>query len=121
MMVLSARRADASLLEFLATRARSSSARRLAVDALTGAAVITAMLRWNSAVRIVTVCAAACFLAYGVWGLLDRAGTIAHARGWPRISGAVDALRTLVVLLGILAAAGVLLSVWALALGTWIS
>lgn len=121
MMVLSAWRSDASLLEFLSARARSSSVRRLTLDVAAGAGVIMTVLRWDFALQIVAASAALCVLSYGLWGLLDRAGTIALGRGWARIAGAVDALRTLIALLGILGAVSVLLSVWALALGTWIS
>jgi hypothetical protein len=121
MMVLSARRPDASLLEFLAARARSSSARRLTLDSVTGAAVVVAVIRWDSNLQIVVASAAACFLAYGVWGLLDRAGFMTLGRGWKRLAGAVYALRALSALFGVLAALSLMLAVWALALGTWIS
>jgi hypothetical protein len=121
MMVLSARRPDPSLLEFLATRARSASLRRLTVDSFAGVALVAAVLRWHSSVQVVAASAAVCLSAYGVWGLLDRAAAIALGRDNGRIAGAIGALQTLAALVGVLAAVSGLLGVWALALGTWIS
>lgn len=120
MMVLSAGRYDAGLLEFLAARARSSSALRLAGDVAAGAAVLTATLWWSSAFELAVVSAAVCLIAYGAWGLLERAEVLIPAR-WKRLTGLVEALAALTALTGVLGALGVLLSVWALALGTWIS
>jgi hypothetical protein len=121
MMFLSARRPDASLLEVLAARARSSSARRLAVDCIAGAVVAAAALRWDSAFTIVMTSAAVCLVAYGAWGLVDRAAAISAAKTSRPAANAIQLLRALIVLCGVLGAVGVLLGVWALALGTWIS
>jgi hypothetical protein len=54
-------------------------------------------------------------------GLLDRAGSRLSNRGWPRTARLIDALCVLSAALGVFAAAAVLLAVWAIALGTWIS
>ena len=121
MMVLSALRPDAGLLEFLAYRARSASVRRLAVDVVVGAAALVAALRWNPAAQLVIASAATLFLGYGAWGLLDRVRSNFASRLGPKTAGLLDALCALCAALGVLAAAGVLLAVWALALGTWIS
>jgi hypothetical protein len=121
MMVLSALRPDAGLLEFLAQRARSASVRRLAIDAAVGAGALVAALRWDHSGHLVIASAATLLLAYGVWGLLDRVRTLAANRSQPRIAGLLDALCALCATLGALAVAGILLAVWALALGTWIS
>ena len=123
MMVLSALRPDASLAEFLVYRARSASIRRLAADAVAGAGGCAAALSWRPTGWLVLASAALCFFSYGAWGILDR------ARSRPAVActrqsvdrSFVDALCALSALLGALAAAGVLLGVWALALGTWIS
>lgn len=119
MMVLSALRPDASLFEYLAERARGASARRLAADVVAGAAVVAASVYWNT--PFLLACVASCLVAYGAWGLLDRAATIARARTWTRAAAVLEYSRPVVAVAGVLAAIGVLLSVWALALGTWIS
>lgn len=72
MMVLSVLRPDASLAEFLAYRARSASAARLAAEAVVGAAAIVAALWWNPSARLVIATATGCFSCYAIWGLLDR-------------------------------------------------
>ena len=120
MMVLSALRPDASLLEFLAHRARSASVRRLSIDALVGMAAFAAALRWESAAQLTIAMMAACLMSYGAWGLLDRARSRLAIR-WARSAGLFEALSALVATVGILAAAGFLFAVWAIALGTWIS
>ena len=121
MMVLSVLRPDASLLEFLAHRARCASVRRLSIDLLAGAAACTAALRWASAAQLVIATMAACLMSYGAWGLLDRARSSVVIRGWTRGRRLLDALSALVASVGILAAAGSLFAIWAIALGTWIS
>lgn len=121
MMVLSALRPDAGLFEFLAHRARSASVRRLTIDALAGAAGVGATLRWNPAAQLVIATAATLLFSYGAWGMLDRLRAHLANRGWLRTTGLVDALCFLCAGLGALAAAGVLLAIWAIALGTWIS
>jgi hypothetical protein len=121
MMVLSALRPDASLPEFLVHRARSASIRRLAADALAGTAAGAAAAWWRPTGWLVLASVALCFFSYGAWGILDRARShpAVTRRSW--VAGVVEAMGVLSALLGALAAAGVLLGVWALALGTWIS
>jgi hypothetical protein len=121
MMVLSALRPDAGLLEFLAHRARSASVRRLAIDAAVGAGVAVAALRWSSVAPPVIASAATLLFSYGVWGMLDRVQSKFASRLGPRSVGLIEALCALSAALGVVAVAGVLLTVWALALGTWIS
>jgi hypothetical protein len=121
MMVLSALRPDAGLFEFLAHRARSAPVRRLGIDAVGGAAILVAALWWNPAVQPLIASAAALLFSYGAWGLLDRVRSRLSNRDPTRISGLFDALCVLSATLGVLAAGGVLLAVWAIALGTWIS
>jgi hypothetical protein len=121
MMVLSALRPDASLLEFLAHRARSASARRLAADVAVSSAAFVAVLRWNPRAQLVIACAATVLVCYAAWGLLDRLHPRIANRGWLRTAGLLEALSALCAVLGTLAAGGVLLAIWAIALGTWIS
>jgi hypothetical protein len=121
MMVLSALRPDASLTEFLAHRARSAPATRLAAEAVAGLVVLIAAMRWNPPARLVIATAALCFASYALWGLLDRARSRAASRGWIVTERILHAASVLCVAIGLVGGAGVLLSVWALALGTWIS
>jgi hypothetical protein len=121
MMVLSADRPDASLLEFLAKRARLASVRRLVTDVAVGAVVVAAAGRLDSWTRFAVSMAAVSVVAYGGWGLLERSTDRLSARQWPLIAGALEAIRALLAIGGVLAAVGALLSVWAVALGTWIS
>jgi hypothetical protein len=121
MMVLSALRPDASLFEFLAQRARSAPVRRLAIDAAGGIAVAAAAVWGKPAAQFMIGSLAACFFSYGAWGLVDRVRSRVAISGSPRIAGLADALGALCVVVGVLAAAGVLFAIWAAALGTWIS
>lgn len=121
MMVLSALRPDAGLFEFLAHRARSASVRRLGLDVAVGATAVASVFRWHLMAPLVIASAATVLFSYGAWGLLDRGRSSLSNRGWPRTASALDALGALSALLGVLATGGVLLAVWAIALGTWIS
>jgi hypothetical protein len=120
MMVLSALRPDASLPEFLAHRARATSARRLQIDLVVSLVVIAleAWLRYSKWLPVVSV--AVCLGAYATWGLLDRARS-AHPQSSQLAAGALEMLCAFFVALGIVATAALLFSVWAIALGTWIS
>lgn len=120
-MVLSALRPDASLPEFLAFRARSAPVWRLAIDTVMGGAACAAAVWWSPTAWLVLASAALCFFAYGAWGMLDRIRSRAGVAGRNLLRGLVDAVCALCALLGAFAAAGVLLGVWAIALGTWIS
>lgn len=121
MMVLLASNPDASLLEFLARRARLSSVRRLGTDVVVGGLLFIAAVRLDSWTRLAIAMAAVSLIAYGGWGLLERVADRIHARHWPLIAGGLEAVRALFAISGVIAALGALLSVWALALGTWIS
>jgi hypothetical protein len=121
MMVLSVLRPDAGLFEFLAYRARAATVRRLGLDVAVGATAAASVYRWHPPASLLIASAATVLLSYGAWGLLDRGRSILSTKGWSRSASALDALGALSALLGVLAAGGVLLAVWALALGTWIS
>ena len=120
-MVLSADRADASLLEFLARRARLASTRRLAADVAVGAVVLVSAGRLDSWLRLAVSMAAVCVIVYGGWGFVERARARLRSHRWPQVVGALDAVAALLAIGGVLAAILAILSVWALALGTWIS
>ncbi len=121
MMVLSALRPDASLFEFLAQRARSASIRRLSSDLVAGTVGASASLWWRPSATLVLVSLSLCFFAYGAWGLADRTRSGVAARGNRLANASLEVLCAAIGTVGVLAAAGVLLGVWALALGTWIS
>jgi len=121
MMVLSALRPDASLSEFLAHRARSASLRRLSVDLAAGLAGVSAALWWRPSGWFALVGLGLSFFSYGAWGLADRERSRATAQGSRIVSVMMEALCAAMGAVGVLAAAALLLGVWAIALGTWIS
>jgi hypothetical protein len=121
MMVLSALRPDASLPEFLAHRAKSASVRRLSIDVGVGLAALWAALHWRPTGWPVIASLALVFFAYGGWGIADRARSFAGTRYRRRSRALLDVLCFLLGAAGVLAAAALLYSVWAVALGTWIS
>jgi hypothetical protein len=121
MMVLSALGPDASLPEFLAHRARSASVRRLSIDLAVGLVGVSAALWWRPSAWLVLSSLALCFFAYGAWGLTDRARSGAAARDHGLLRASLETVCSLLAAVGVLATAGLLYSVWALALGTWIS
>lgn len=121
MMVLSSLRPDASLAEFLAYRARSAPIIRLVAEAIGSLAPLAAALWWNPRAQLLIVTAAGCVFCYAAWGLLDRARSHAVERGRTRFARVMHASCVLIAAVGACAGAGVLLSLWAMALGTWIS
>jgi hypothetical protein len=121
MMVLSALRPDASLAEFLAHRARAAPFSRLAIEAVGAAAVIGAASLWNPVAQLLILASAGCFFCYAGWGLLDRARSRATAAGWTATARILRGVCGVCAACGVIAGAGVLWSLWAVALGTWIS
>jgi hypothetical protein len=121
MMVLSALRPDASLPEFLAHRAKSASVRRLSIDLAVGLAGLWAALHWRPAAWLVIASLSLIFFAYGGWGIADRARPIAATQDGRLARTLLDALCLVLGATGMLATAALLYSVWAIALGTWIS
>jgi hypothetical protein len=121
MMVLSALRPDASLPEFLAYRARAASVRRLSIDLALGVVGFAAALHWRPTVWLIVASLAMIFFAYGGWGISDRFRSIATTRDNGRSRALLDVLCLVLVAVGVLATAALLYSVWAMALGTWIS
>ena len=75
---------------------------------------------WELPLRLVFASLVACLFCYGAWGLLDRVRTRVAGRS-PTVVKIFDVLCLLSAALGTIAIAGVLLAVWAVALGTWIS
>jgi hypothetical protein len=121
MMVLSALRPDASLPEFLAYRARAASVRRLSIDLAVGVVGFAAALFWRPTAWLIVASLAMIFFAYGSWGISDRYRSIATTRDNRRSRALLDVVCLVLVAVGVLATAALLYSVWAMALGTWIS
>ena len=120
-MINPALRPDASLSEYLAARARSSSDGRLVVDVMAGACAAIAVAAWRPTGWLCLIGAAACFVAFGAWGIADRelGERTETSREGMRIVLVIA--RALALGLGVLAAALALFAALALTLGTWIS
>lgn len=121
MMVLSAHRPDASLLEYLEYRARSAPLGRLVAQAVVAfALVLVGFGRLPFANSVVGAFAAAYF-CYAAWGLLDRARAYSTNRGWRLTAWYLKVLGALFAGIGVLSGLGLLLAIWFLALGSpWI-
>lgn len=117
--MISALRPDASLPEFLAYRARSASLIRLSMDVAAGVAAAASAIWWKPAAWVVFTSAAVCFLAYGSWGLLDRARSRSWIASRPRLFKLCEALSALAVLVGAVAAGSLLFSALGIAMGIW--
>lgn len=112
---------EASLRDVLVARARRSSDARLVVDVAGGIVAVVVAATWQPRVWLGVVTAAACFIAFGAWGITDRE-LIEHAEG--RAHGAVALLRVLrglAAAIGAVAGIALLLEALGFALGTWIS
>ncbi len=109
---------ELTLPTLLARRARSASDGRLALDAGGGLVVASLALTVRPPAWPLMLAAATCFLAYGAWGIADRA---LHER--PSSACAIPLLRAvragaaILGILSILAVGGVIM---AFALGNWI-
>ena len=120
-MILSARRPDASLVEFLEGRARSASVMRLAAQAIVAFALVTGGFGRLPYARSVVGTFASAFFCYSVWGLLDRARSHSTSRGWTLTAQGLRMLSALFVGLGVLSGLGLLLAIWFIALGSaWV-
>ena len=83
-MVLSSRRPDASLVEYIESRARGASVRSLIAHTVVAFAVgMTAFSTLPLGKQIIVPFALA-YLSCGAWGLLDRARSHSITRGWQR-------------------------------------
>jgi hypothetical protein len=121
MMVLSALRPDASLVEYLESRARSASVKGLVVKALLALALVTVGFARPVSGRSVIITMAGIYFCYAAWGLLDRARSRSVLRGWSLTARYLRALCALFVGLGVLSGLGLLLAIWFFALGSaWV-
>jgi hypothetical protein len=120
MFARSALRPDATLAEVLVQRARSSSDRRLALDAGVGIVAALALGWWRPAGWMVLVSIAIGFAAFGGWGIADR--ELNEGRSQPRLLTAfLKAVEIVSVAVAVVAAIVVTFHLFALLLGRWIS
>lgn len=110
-----------TLAEFLRTRARGSTSRRLALDVTVGAAIAGLALWVRPAGWAVLASAASSVALYGVWAVAER-----HLQGDPRGDTAFTGfawfvLRTSAAWLGVTAFVAFVFVLLRLTLGTWIS
>lgn len=120
-MIETAPRPDASLSDLLAARARRSSDTRLALDTLIGLIAAVLAVVWRGPAWYLLASLAACFLAFGAWGIADRE---LGERGTSASRAVAITLRTVriaAVVLGAVAIFVVLASALGVALGTMIS
>ena len=93
----------------------------MSIDLAFGLAGSAAALWWRPTAWLVLTSFALLFFAYGSWGLADRVRSRSATKGSRFVSTAMEILCAAMGALGVLATAGLLLGVWAIALGTWIS
>ncbi len=114
-----AEKAELTLAEFLACRARAASDERLVLDAAGGLIVGALVLAFRVPAWPIIASAAAAFVAFGLWGISDR--TIADSAPGTRISRVMRVLRAAAAGLGVVSAVALVGTAMAVVLGTWIS
>src|SRR5438105_14100630 len=108
MMILSARRPDVSLVEFLESRARSASVTRLVLQAIVAFTLVTGGFGRLPYARSVVGPFAGAFLCSAVSGLLDRARSYSPNRGWTLTAQYLTMPCAVVVALDVLSGLGLL-------------
>lgn len=120
-MVLSSRRLDASLVEYVESRARKASLRVLIVHTVLALGVALAGLSALPLRRQVIIPFALAYFSYGAWGLLDRARSRSVERGWHLRARSLGMLGSLLVGLAVLSGIALLFSLSFTLLGApWI-
>ena len=109
---------EVTLAGVLVRRARQASDGRLVIDAAGGLVVAALALAFRPPAWWVLLSAAVSLLAFGAWGISDRA---ARESGSPRSIRALKAFRAAAAALGVLGAVALGATTMALMLGTWIS
>ncbi len=111
---------DANLAEFLTSRARHASDKRLAANGMAGLVAATAAAVWGGPAWYVFCSFATCFLAYGVWGIVDRElGECSAGKRSALLT--LRLVRALAAVLGFTAAVFTMFAALGVALGTIIS
>ncbi len=112
-------RSGRRLPELLAARARRASDVRLSLNAAGGLIAAAVIAAGRPPLWPALLPAAVCFLAYGIWGITDRA--LGDVVGSPATAGGLRVLRGIAAVAGFGAGIALLFAVLALALGQWIS
>jgi hypothetical protein len=102
----------------LAARARAASDGRLALDAGGGLIAASLALAIRPPAWPVLMAAATCFLAYGAWGIADRA--LQERASDAQATRLLRALRAAAAVLGVLGVVGVGGVIMGFVLGNWI-
>ncbi len=114
-----AKGAELTLATVLARRARQASDGRLVLDAASGLIVGALALAFRPPAWPVVLSAAACILAFGAWGISDRA--LRETEAGSRPSRALQALCVAMATLGALGFVALAATTMFFMLGTWIS
>ena len=111
---------EETLGQFLASRARRASDRRLAGHAITAVLAAIAIGVWRGPVWDIRLSIATCILAYGIWGIADRDMSHQTAAS-PKALLALRAARIAAAGVGFAAFAFLMMSLLGRALGRIIS
>jgi hypothetical protein len=114
-------RPDATLIEFLAARARAASDGRLVLDVLGGTVAALGLSVWRPVGWIGLASLALALAAFGLWGIIDRELRDRAASGPPVVVRLLAIARAVVVALGFCCVIGPLFLGLGVVLGTWIS
>jgi hypothetical protein len=121
MMVLSSRRPDAGLVEYIESRARSAPLRVLIAHAVIAFAV--AVIGWSTSPsgKQIIIPFAVAYFSCGTWGLLDRARSRSVERDWRLSARSLGVLCSFLVALAVLSGIALLFAVSFMLLGApWI-
>ncbi|CAN5594261.1 hypothetical protein BH23GEM1_BH23GEM1_11490 [soil metagenome] len=110
-----------SLPLFLAQRARNASDGRLALDAAGGFIAVAAAAVVASPGNLVLAAAGTCFVAFGLWGIIDREIAERRATIGPIGRGLLLMARAFAALVGVIGGLALIYGAVAVMLGTWIS
>lgn len=111
-----------SLPRFLAQRARAASDLRLTLDAAGGLiAVAAGAAVVRSSFGLILTAAGTCFLAFGLWGIVDRELGERRESVGPIGGPLLAAARVIAAALGVIGGLGLIFAALGVALGTWIS
>lgn len=109
---------EVTLAGVLVRRARQASDGRLVIDAAGGLVVTALAIAFRPPGWAVLLSAAVSLMAFGMWGISDRA---AQESERPRLIRALKAFRAVAAALGALGGVALAATTMALMLGTWIS
>ncbi|MGQ0713430.1 MAG: hypothetical protein ACT4PJ_06835 [Gemmatimonadaceae bacterium] len=110
---------ELTLPSLLATRARTASDGRLALDTAVGLIAGSLAIALRPPAWPVLASAAICLVSFGAWGIADRGVNDANAGG--RGLRVLRGLRACAAALGVVGAVALVATAMALMLGTWIS